>query len=117
MCHKHNETHRSVSSRCCKNTNKNPCDGEKCISDALLKEPPPWCRYHDDGLIGRPEGERVADFGPRRHGDHRGAGEALAAHLRLHPPVAAGVVELQQASRVRGSRSLFSASEHEDKTL
>lgn len=64
--------------------------------------------YHDDVLIGRPEGERVTDFGPRRHVYHFGPREALATHHSLHPPVAAGVIELHQASRMRGSRSLFS---------
>lgn len=55
--------------------------------------------YRDDLLRGRPEGERVAHLGARGHRHHLGAGEALAAHQRLHPPVAAGVVELRHAGR------------------
>lgn len=74
----------------------------------------PVC-YHDDVLRGRPEGEGVADFGSRRHGHHLGAGEALAAHHGLHPPVAAGVVELRQTSRIRASCLFFSTLQEEAK--
>lgn len=71
--------------------------------------------YHDDVLHGRPEGEGVADFGPRRHGHHLGAGEALAAYHGLHPPVAAGVIELRQASRMTASRLIFSTFQKQAK--
>lgn len=69
----------------------------------------PVCCYHDDVPIGRPEGERVADFGPRRHGYLCGAGEALATHPSLQLPVAAGAVELHQTS---GNERVMFALQH-----